>query len=123
MGKAVPERIVRWCAAFLHEKEARVRWGSTESEWREMREGTAQGTNSAPTLFDVLVDDLQGVDTQCADDAVALVQAATEEVCVAEYATNMRELWGWRNGGSRSTWANATTPCSRKQRKAGGRKR
>ena len=61
-----------------------MRWGAETSEWKEMREGTAQGTNSAPALFDALLDDLKGVEMQYADDAVAVVQAATEEACVDE---------------------------------------
>eukprot|EP00661_Eupelagonemidae_sp_cell13_P005350 gene5350-2167_t len=93
--KGVPLRMVRWLDAFMAERVARVRWGTSLSEWRPMREGIAQGTVSAPTLFGVLVDDLPEVELQFADDALVVVQAKTEAECVELMNEKLRAVSEW----------------------------
>ena len=73
--------MVRRCMEFMQQRTACVRWGATESGWRLMREATAQGTKSAPSLFAARVDDMP-TDLQLANDAVCMIQADTKEECV-----------------------------------------
>eukprot|EP00664_Eupelagonemidae_sp_cell27_P004310 gene4310-6455_t len=95
LEKGVPTALVRWYEAFLEGRQAQVRWGSALSSWRPMRQGTAQGTNSAPTIFDVLVDDMPEVSLQYADDACIVAQGATVAECVAEANRKLEAVSRW----------------------------
>ena len=70
-------------AAFLTERVAKVLWGHADSALgHPMSTSVPQGTNSAPTLFDALADDLPEAWLQYADDALCVAQGKTEEECI-----------------------------------------
>ena len=61
MDKGVPPRYVRWCAAFLRNRLARVRFNGVESKFHLLRQGLPQGAVLSPLLFLFFVDGVRQV--------------------------------------------------------------
>ena len=60
----IPEFIVHWVAAFLHQRKQRVKIGTDRSDWLQLNGGVPQGTLLGPICFLLHISDLK---TCCAD--------------------------------------------------------
>lgn len=60
----VPPVLVQWLAAFLSNRQQRVRIGKEVSEWTSVNGGVPQGSWLGPLLFIVMINDLH-TDTSC----------------------------------------------------------
>ncbi len=61
MDEGVPGVMVRWFAAFLEGRQARVRVNGGVSKWRRLQEGLPQGAVSSPALFLLYANEWNGM--------------------------------------------------------------
>ena len=57
-NKGIPMKFVKWFAAFLTNRQAKVLFGSTKSKSVEIKQGVPQGSVVAPLLFLLFIDDI-----------------------------------------------------------------
>ena len=99
--KGVPHKFLKWIAAFLTDRQARVRFQSSHSKTRVMRQGLPQGAVLSPLLFLFFIDDLaeqlpdDTLNTLFADDVSAVATHRSKEVAMetAQRTVNVVAAW------------------------------
>ena len=56
--KGIPAKFIRWIAAFLNNRQARVLYGSAMSRSHKIKQGVPQGSVLAPLLFLLFIDEV-----------------------------------------------------------------
>jgi ribonuclease HI len=78
----VPDRMVRWCRGFLHNRQARVKFDGVVGRYHTLRQGLPQGAVLSPLLFALYIDRVREV--------------MPEGLCVSMYADDIA-IWSSSN--------------------------
>ena len=91
--------MINWFAAFLHQRQQRVKLKGTESQWQQINGGVPQGTLCGPQLFIHMVSDLHTdiPDVKFMDDTTLSELAPKKEGSQMQAAANQVEKWSEDN--------------------------
>ena len=91
--------MINWFAAFLHQRQQRVKLKGTESQWQQINGGVPQGTLCGPQLFIHMVSDLHTdiPDVKFMDDTTLSELAPKKEGSKMQSAANQVEKWSEDN--------------------------
>ena len=97
----IPACTIRWLKAFLSDRRARVRWGTTTSSTRVFKEGLPQGSVLAPLLWLCYVNDIDEnlpadiPRTLFADDVALMATARTPKECESSLQPCLNAIDAW----------------------------